>query len=91
MFIAPRPTGGGGGEGGLVLFWSSTIDVTMEGFSKNYIDAIINKNKENEWRFIRILWQTKDLKKVWIMGFTQKSRPNISNFVVMCGRFQWID
>ena len=23
----------------------------MEGFDKNHIDAIINKNKENEWRF----------------------------------------
>lgn len=42
MFIAPRTNRGGG----LVLFWRLTIDVS---FSKNYIDAIINKNKENEW------------------------------------------
>ena len=51
MFIAPRTNAHarGGGGGGLVLFWKLTIDVTVEGFSKNYIDAITNKNKENEW------------------------------------------
>ena len=45
MFITPRTNRGGG----LVLFWRSKIDVTVKGFSKNYIDAIINKNKENKW------------------------------------------
>ena len=45
MFIAPRTNRGGG----LVLFWRLKIDVTVKGFSKNYIDAIINKNKENKW------------------------------------------
>ena len=50
MFIAPRTNMGGG----LVFFWRLTIDVTVKGFSKNYIDAIINKNKENKWRFTRI-------------------------------------
>ena len=49
MFIAPRMNRGGG----LVLFWRSKIDVTVKGFSKNYIDAIINKNKENKWWFTR--------------------------------------
>ena len=47
MFIAPRTNRGGG----LVLFWRSSIDVSVKGSSKNYIDAIINRNKENEWRF----------------------------------------
>ena len=45
MFIAPRSNRGGG----LVLYWRESIDVTVEGSSKNYIDAIINKNTENEW------------------------------------------
>ena len=47
LFIAPRSNRGGG----LVLFWRLPIDVTMEGLGKNYIDAIINKNQDNEWRF----------------------------------------
>ena len=53
MFIAPRTNararGGGGGGVGLVFFWKLTKDLNVEGFSKNYIDAITNKNKENEW------------------------------------------
>ena len=44
IFIAPRPNRGGG----LVLFWRSSIDVSVVGSSKNFIDAIINKNKEDE-------------------------------------------
>ena len=27
------------------------MDVTVEGSGRNYIDAIINKNKQDEWRF----------------------------------------
>ena len=47
MFIAPRQNRGGG----LVLFWRDSMDVTVEGSGRNYIDAIINKNKQDEWRF----------------------------------------
>ena len=47
IFIAPRLNKGGG----LVLFWRSSIDVSVVGLSKNYIDVIINKNKEDECRF----------------------------------------
>ena len=43
IFIAPRP------NGGLVLFWRSSIDVLVVGSSKNFIDTIINRNKEDEW------------------------------------------
>ena len=45
MFITPRQNKGGG----LVLFWRDSIDVTVEGSGRNYIDAIINKNKEDGW------------------------------------------
>ncbi|XP_075636682.1 uncharacterized protein LOC142608912 [Castanea sativa] len=47
FFFVPRTSKGGG----LVLFWRTTIDVTVEGSGKNYIDAIINKDQENGWRF----------------------------------------
>ena len=47
MFVSPRTTRGGG----LVLFWRESVNLSVEGFDKNHIDAIINKNKENEWRF----------------------------------------
>ena len=35
-----------------MLFWRSSIDISVEGSDKNHIDTIINKNKDNEWRFI---------------------------------------
>ncbi|KAL0004760.1 hypothetical protein SO802_012321 [Lithocarpus litseifolius] len=47
IFSTPRPNRGGG----LVMFWRSSIDVSVVGSSMNYIDAIINRNKEGEWRF----------------------------------------
>ena len=45
MFVVPRANRGGG----LVLFWKESIEVTVEGSDKNHINAIINKNKEDEW------------------------------------------
>ncbi|KAK9989615.1 hypothetical protein SO802_029854 [Lithocarpus litseifolius] len=47
IFSTPRLNRGGG----LVMFWRSSIDVSVVGSSTNYIDAIINRNKEGEWRF----------------------------------------
>ena len=58
-----KRTRAGGGGWGLVLFWKLTIDVTVEGFSKNYIDAITNKNKENEWWFIGFYGRPKTQKR----------------------------
>ena len=37
MFVSPRTTRGGG----LVLFWRESVNLSMEGFDKNHIDAII--------------------------------------------------
>ena len=37
--------------GGLALYWQNSIDLSIDTFSKNYIDAIINKGKEDSWRF----------------------------------------
>ena len=35
-------------SGGLVLFWKSSINLKIEGSSKYYINAIIDKNMELE-------------------------------------------
>ena len=37
-------------SGGLVLYWKASIDLTVEGLDRYYIDAVIDKNTENEWR-----------------------------------------
>ena len=39
IFITPRSNKGGG----LVLFWRSTIDVTVEVLGKNYIEALFQE------------------------------------------------
>ena len=37
--------------GGLALYWWNSIDLSIDTFSKNHIDAIINKRKKDSWRF----------------------------------------
>ena len=60
MFVAPRQNRGGG----LALFWRDSIDVTVEGSGRNYIDAIINKNKEDEWRFTGFYGEPKTQRRI---------------------------
>ena len=35
---------------GLALYWRNSIDLDVDTYSKNYIDAIVNKGKEDAWR-----------------------------------------
>lgn len=37
--------------GGLALIWKHDFDLTVDTSSLNHIDAIINKGKEEKWRF----------------------------------------
>ena len=43
MFFVPRVTLGGG----LVLFWKDSLNLNVETSSKNHIDCIIDKGKED--------------------------------------------
>ena len=36
---------------GLALFWKKDVELSVENSSLNYIDAIIEKGKEKNWRF----------------------------------------
>ena len=38
--------------GGLAIFWKEGFPLEVVKYLKNYIDSIINKGKENAWRFI---------------------------------------
>ena len=40
-----------GRGGGVVLFWKKGCDILVDTFSPNHIDAIVNKGKDEEWRF----------------------------------------
>ena len=47
LFFVERNNRGGG----LALCWRNSIDVHVDTFSKNHIDYIINKGREDEWCF----------------------------------------
>ena len=43
------------GEGrgaGVAVMWKKDVDVLVDTYSLNHINAIINKSKEDEWQFI---------------------------------------
>ena len=46
-WVVPRTTRGGG----LVLFWKNSVNLIVVESHKYYIDAVINKNDDDEWRF----------------------------------------
>jgi len=37
--------------GGVAVLWKKECDFTMDSYSPNHIDAMVNKGKEDEWRF----------------------------------------
>ena len=37
--------------GGIAIFWKKDVDFLLGTFSPNHIDGILNKGKEDEWRF----------------------------------------
>ena len=41
-----------GRGGGVVIFWKKEVDFSIDTYSPNHIDVIINKGKEGEWKFI---------------------------------------
>ena len=45
-WVVPRV----GRGGGLDLYWKVSINLMVEDSDRYYIDAMIDKNKENEWR-----------------------------------------
>ena len=36
----------------MAIMWKKDVDLSVDIYSPNHIDAIINKGKEDEWRFI---------------------------------------
>ena len=47
-WVVPRV----GRGGGLVLYWKASINLKVEDSDRYYIDAVIDKNMENEWRLM---------------------------------------
>ena len=39
--------------GGVAIFWKEECNFSIDMYSSNHIDAVVNKGKEDEWRFTR--------------------------------------
>ena len=37
----------------MAIFWKERCNLSLDTYSYNHIDVIINKRKEDEWRFTR--------------------------------------
>ena len=40
--------------GGIALLWKNSMDIVVDSASLNHVDVIINKGKEDAWRFTGI-------------------------------------
>jgi len=49
-WVVPRITR----AGGLALFWKHSVQIDIDSSSLNYIDVIVNKGKDDSWRFTGI-------------------------------------
>ena len=47
LFFVPRVNI----KGGLAMLWKNSINLSIESFSKNHIDSIIDKGSNEAWRF----------------------------------------
>jgi len=52
-----------GASGGLALFWSREVDITLKSFSKYHIDSVIKGENDIEWRFTGIYGESKNEEK----------------------------
>lgn len=83
LFFVERNNRGGG----LALYWRNSIDLNVDAFSKNHIDTIINKGKEDEWRLTGFYGEpmTHKRSKSWDMLRQLNNRQFTMD---LCRRFQ---
>ena len=60
----------------MVIFWKKDFDLNIETFSKNHIDTIVNKSKDDEWRFTGFYGEpnTQNRHEAWARLKNLKSR-----------------
>ena len=62
-WVVPRVTR----ASGLALLWKNTVQITVDSSSLNYIDVIVNKGKDDSWRFTGMygMPETRRKHKTW--------------------------
>ena len=79
-----------GRSGGLVLYWRSTINLTIEGFDKNFIDAVIDKGLESEWRLTGFYGEPKTARRFEAWDKLRRLNSNPKRPWLCCGNFSEI-
>ena len=66
-----------GHSGGLGFYWRSLINLTIEGSNKYYIDDVVDKGLESEWRFTSFYGEPNIARRneAWIKLRSLNSRP----------------
>ena len=74
-WVVPRTTRGGG----LVLFWKNSVNLTVVDSHKYYINVIINKSGNDEWRFTGFYGELNSSKRneAWAKLRSLSSNQNI--------------
>ena len=72
-WVVPRV----GRSSGLVLYWKALVNLMVEDSDRHYIDAVINKNTENEWRLTRFYGEPNTARRheAWTKLKALKSQP----------------
>ena len=71
--------------GRLVILWKEGFPLEVEKYSKNYIDTIINKGKENAWRFTGF-YEEPDTTKRHEVWFKLRALKNHGSLPWLCAR-----
>ena len=76
-----------GHSGGLGLYWRSLINLTIEGSNKYYIDDVVDKGLESEWRFTGFYGEPNTVRRneAWIKLRSLNSR--LERPWLCCGDF----
>ena len=73
-----------GRGGGVVVFWKDEVDFSVDTYSPNHIDAVINKGQEGVWRFTGF-YGTRNKQPLHLLGYFEKTKFKIFITLVMCG------
>ena len=86
QWVVPRE----GRSGGLVLYWKDSINLKVEGSGKNYIDAIIDKNTETEWRLTSFYWEPETARRIEAWDIVRNLNSRLDSPWLCCGDFNEI-
>ena len=73
-----------------MLYWKDSINLKVEGSSKNYIDAIIDKNTETKWRLTSFYWKPETARRIEAWDIVRNLNSQLDSPWLCCGDFNEI-